>query len=118
MRARWGHRGGILELNGPAEAIDQIERSLFSHGVITVRVEAGDQVSGAGLPESIGKSIAASGLLVLSITPTDNDELTARVGEDQIIVNPSEVEKAISEVNALLERTGICKSPGQIDWEI
>ena len=44
--ARWGHRGGVLELNGPAEAIDQIERSLFLHGVITVRVEAGDEPSG------------------------------------------------------------------------
>jgi RNA-binding protein YhbY len=116
--ARWGHRGGVLELNGSAEAIDQIERSLFLHGVITVRVDAGDQGSGAGLPEALAKTIAASGLLALVITPTDSDELAARVGEDQIVVNLGETEKAIAEVNTLLERNGICRSPGQIDWEI
>ena len=27
--ARWGHRGGVLELKGPKELIDAIERSLF-----------------------------------------------------------------------------------------
>jgi hypothetical protein len=52
------------------------------------------------------------------ITPTDVDELAARVGEDRIVANASDVEKVVSEVNALLERTGICRSPGQIDWEI
>ena len=118
--ARWGHRGGVLELNGPAEVIDRIERSLFLHGVITVRVEAGDEpfAAVAGLPGLMARSIAASGLLALAVSPTDGDELAARVGEDLIVVNASEVEKAISEINALLERTGICRSPGQIDWEI
>jgi len=118
--ARWGHRGGVLALNGPAEAIDQIERSLFLHGVVTVRIEAEEEPLGAsaGLQELMAKSIAASGLVALAITPTDSDEMTARVGEDQIEVNASEVEKAVAEVNALLERNGICRSPGQIDWEI
>jgi hypothetical protein len=118
--ARWGHRGGVLELNGPPEAIDQIERSLFLHGVITARVEAGDEPVGANakLPELVAKSIAASGLLALVITPNEGDELAARVGEDRVVVNASEVEKSISEVNKLLERTGIRQSPGQIDWEI
>ena len=32
--ARWGHRGGVLELTGPAELIDAIERSLFAAGVV------------------------------------------------------------------------------------
>ena len=118
--ARWGHRGGVLELNGSAEAIDQVERSLFLHGVITVRIEAGDELpgAGAGLHELMAKSIAASGLVALVITQTDSDELAAKVGESQVVVNASEVEKAIAEVNALLERSGVCRSPGQIDWEI
>jgi len=118
--ARWGHRGGVLELNGPAEAIDQIERSLFLRGVITVRIEPGDVPfgAGAGLPGVVAKSISASGLLALVITPAEGDELLARVGEDRIIMNASEAEKAISEITALLERAGICQPPGQIDWAI
>jgi hypothetical protein len=107
-------------LNGPAEAIDQIERSLFLHGVITVRVLAGDESSGAvvGLPELMAKSIAASGLLALVITPNDSDELAARVGEDLIVVNTNDVEKAVAKVDVMLERNGIRQSSGQIDWEI
>jgi sulfate adenylyltransferase large subunit len=118
--ARWGHRGGVLELNGPAETIDQIERSLFLRGVIAVRIEAGDEGfgTGVGLLELMAKSIAASGLLALGITPTDNDELAAQIGEERIVVNASEIEKVIAEINTLLERNGICQSPGQIDWEI
>jgi hypothetical protein len=118
--ARWGHRGGVLELNGSAEAIDQIERSLFLRGVITVRIEPGNELFGAtsGLPELTAKSIAVSGLLALVITQADRDELSARVGEDRIVVDAGEIEKAIAEVNILLERNGICRSPGQIDWEI
>ena len=112
--ARWGHRGGVLELNGSAEAIDQVERSLFLHGVITVRIEAGDELpgAGAGLHELMAKSIAASGLVALVITQTDSDELAAKVGESQVVVNASEVEKAIAEVNALLERSGSLQVAG------
>ena len=33
--ARWGHRGGVLELKGPKELIDAIERSLFVAGAVT-----------------------------------------------------------------------------------
>ena len=40
--ARWGHRGGVLELKGPEELIDAIERSLFAAGAVPVRIEADD----------------------------------------------------------------------------
>ena len=38
--ARWGHRGGVLELTGPAELIDAVERSLFAVGAVTCRIDA------------------------------------------------------------------------------
>src|SRR5579862_7094769 len=38
--ARWGHRGCVLELTGPAELIDAIERSLFAVGAVTSRIDA------------------------------------------------------------------------------
>ncbi len=73
---------------------------------------------GGASHEALAKSIAASGLLALKIAANDSDELTARVGEERIVINASEAEKAASEVTALLERAGICQSPGQIDWVI
>ena len=118
--ARWGHRGGVLELNGPAELVDQIERSLFLHGVITVRVDAADPPGGADaeLVKHVLKSIVESGLVALAITETDSEDLRARVQNDQIVVNANEGDKAIASVNELLERAGICMSHGQVDWEI
>jgi len=40
--ARWGHQGGVLALNGPAELINLVERSLFAAGVVTQRIDARD----------------------------------------------------------------------------
>jgi hypothetical protein len=40
--ARWGHRGGVLELKGPKELVDAIERSLFVAGAVPVRIDADD----------------------------------------------------------------------------
>jgi hypothetical protein len=118
--ARWGHRGGVLELSGSAEVVDQIERSLFLHGVITVRVDAADPSGGAGaeLAKLVVNSIVDSGLVALAINETDSEDLLARVNNDQVVVNAGEVCKVIASVNELLERAGICMSHGQVDWEI
>ena len=118
--ARWGHRSGVLELSGPAEVVDQIERSLFLHGVITVRIDAADPSGGenAEIARHVVKTIVESGLVALAITETDSEDLLARVNHDQIVVNAGEADKAIASVNELLERAGICMSHGQVDWEI
>ena len=52
---RWGHRGGILELRGPAELIYRIERSLFVANAVTIRCTTEEQARFA----------AASGLIAL-----------------------------------------------------
>jgi sulfate adenylyltransferase subunit 1 (EFTu-like GTPase family) len=93
--ARWGHRGGVLELDGPADLIDSIERDLF-----------------------LVESNLRSGLLTLVVTQSDGDALTARVGDDQIIVNADESDAAIAAVRELLQRTGILVSPDSPDWQI
>jgi sulfate adenylyltransferase large subunit len=118
--ARWGHRGGVLELNGPAEVIDQIERSLFLHGVITVRVEAADASFGAdtAVLDLLEKSVAESGLVALAVTPTDGDTLKARAKNEQITLDAYDSVRAVSGINELLERAGIVISHGNLDWEI
>jgi len=40
--ARWGHRGGVLELRCTREIADALERSLFAGGAATVRINADD----------------------------------------------------------------------------
>jgi sulfate adenylyltransferase large subunit len=118
--ARWGHRGGVLELDGPADLIDSIERDLFAHGAVTGRIEVDDVALGIH-PGTIGilvESNLRSGLLTLVVTQSDGDALTARVGDDQIIVNADESDAAIAAVRELLQRTGILVSPDSPDWQI
>jgi sulfate adenylyltransferase subunit 1 len=72
--ARWGHSGGILFLDGPAAAIDRIERSLFATGVVTVRAVQGHEA----------EWLAENGVLALVIAPSLAESLIARAGGDEI----------------------------------
>jgi sulfate adenylyltransferase subunit 1 (EFTu-like GTPase family) len=115
--ARWGHRGGVLELNGPPELIDRIERSLFARGVITARIEV-DGALNAGTAEALIASKVLSGMVALVITPAAGEALTARAGNEQVALDPSGPNEAITAVHELLARAGILVSRGNVDWEI
>jgi sulfate adenylyltransferase large subunit len=114
--ARWGHRGGFVELSGPAKLIDQIERSLFARGVIAARVET-DEVKG-GSQEPLVQAMVEAGLLALVVTPLQGDTLTARTGNEQIALGANESDEAVSAVQNLLERAGILVPVGSTDWQI
>ncbi|MGD0730174.1 MAG: sulfate adenylyltransferase subunit CysN [Terracidiphilus sp.] len=118
--ARWGHRGGVLELNGPTELIDHIERDLFSHGVITARVETGDPAFGThpGVAQMLAGLQARSGFLALVVTRTGGDALTAQAENEQIVVDASEGAAAAAAIHELLQRAGILSWPGSTDWQI
>ncbi len=70
--ARWGHRGGVLELTGPRELIDAIERSLFERGASSVRIDADDDafVMHPQLMEIVTRLQVMRGLLALVTTET------------------------------------------------
>ena len=119
--ARWGHRGGVLELNGPPELIDRIERSLFARGAITARIEVdggGALELNAGMAEAIIASKVLSGMVALVITPAGGGTLTARAGNEQVELDASDPNEAITAVHELLARAGILVSHGNTDWEI
>jgi sulfate adenylyltransferase large subunit len=118
--ARWGHRGALLEMSGPEELIDKVERSLFQQGMITSRIDTRNELFRLhpGMLESIVKLKIQSGFLALIAAPNDSDKLTLRVETHQASVNASEPEHAIQAVHNLLVRAGIVKAPESIDWEI
>jgi sulfate adenylyltransferase large subunit len=114
--ARWGHRGGLLELSGPAELIDRIERSLFAQGVVTVRIEAAD--AGVEGHETLLQSMVQSGLLALVVTPAEVNTLTARAKNEQVTLNANNPDEDIAAVHELLARAGILVAHENADWEI
>jgi hypothetical protein len=73
--ARWGHQGGTVELIGPAEVIDAIERSLFVVGVVSQRIDASKEAF-QHHPEWLGllrNLQVETGVLGLVVTATDSE---------------------------------------------
>ena len=79
--ARWGHRGGILELKGPKELVDAIERALFVSGAVPVRIDADDDafIQHPSLLEIVTTLQAKAGLLALVVNTIEAGTLIARV---------------------------------------
>jgi sulfate adenylyltransferase large subunit len=110
--ARWGHRGGVLELEGPATLINAIERSLFTIGVISGRVDSeGDLfVLHPALLKALTDVQTHSGLLTLVISEKESDELVARVENESIRTDASEPMRVLSAIHQLLQKAGILVS--------
>jgi sulfate adenylyltransferase large subunit len=118
--ARWGHRGGVLELTGPVELIDRIERSLFARGAITARIDA-DAAPFAihpGMVEILIASKVFAGMIALVVNLTGGEALTARAEGDEIVIDANDSTKAIAAVHELLGRSGILVATGSADWVI
>ncbi len=108
-QARWGHRGGVLELAGPAPLIDAVERSLFSVGAVSTRVDAESEefLLHPQLLDVIVEQQTRSGLLMLLVREQPSGPLTARVGTEEIAVDSAEPTVAATAVRRLLEAAGI-----------
>jgi hypothetical protein len=118
--ARWGHRGGVLELTGPVELIDRIERSLFVRGAITARIDA-DAAPFAvhpGMVENLVASKALAGIIALVVNLTGGESLTARAEGEEIVLDANDAARAIGAVHELLSRSEILISTGNTDWVI
>ncbi len=95
--ARWGHRGGVLELRGPSSAIDRIERSLFVSGAITARTTTAEQAA----------ELAQGGLLALLVIETDQEWLFARAEGKQVEVSVEDADRIEISVGELLKQVGL-----------
>jgi hypothetical protein len=117
--ARWGHRGGVLDLTGPVELIDRIERSLFVRGAITARIDVDAEFGiGRNSIEPLIRSKILSGMIALIVNLAAGETLTAQADGEQISLNANDPVAAIAAVNELLARSGILLSSGNPDWEI
>jgi len=108
-QARWGHRGGVLELTGSQALIDAVERSLFSVGVVTSRIDAESEVFllHPQLLDVIVGQQTRSGLLTLMAHERGSGPLTARVGSEEITGDSADPMSAAAQVRRLLESAGI-----------
>jgi sulfate adenylyltransferase subunit 1 len=117
--ARWGHRGGLLELSGPIELIDRIERSLLHHGVITARINTEDGLfkTHPGLLEKLVNLQIQSGIVALIAVISDSGGLTARAETHQISLNANYPEETVRAVHKLLARAGILVAHGKAETQ-
>ena len=108
-QSRWGHRGAFLELTGPQILIDAVERSLFSVGAVTSRLEADrdDFLLHPGLLDTVVRLQTESGILALIVHETEGDSLLARTESDQTEVEAAEPQHAVAAVHQLLYKSGI-----------
>ena len=115
--AHWGHRGGLLELSGRAELINQIERSLFQSGAVTTRIDTAHEIfkSRPELLDTLINLKIEAGVLALIVVATDSDKLIAHANTHQIAIQVTDPFLAISAINKLLERAGILPSAGKVD---
>ncbi len=118
--ARWGHRGGVLELSGPVELIDRIERSLFARGAIAARIEADVEPFAVhrDMIDLLTHSKVLSGMIALVVNLTGGETLTARVEDQEIALDANDSIQAIAAIHDLLGRSGILLSTGNADWVI
>jgi sulfate adenylyltransferase subunit 1 len=117
--ARWGHRGGVLELSGPSEIINTIERALFTMGAITSRIETADAIfaANAGLLDALIQSHIQSGIIALALTENESPTLTARVEDRQFTLDASDPASAITAVHELLVQSGVLHVSGKANTQ-
>jgi sulfate adenylyltransferase subunit 1 len=108
---RWGHRGAELNLTGPPSVIDAIERSLFEVSAITLRIDAD-----APALNAFKQALIEAGLLVLIVTRTDGNMLTAVTEHQHLALGLSQssgIEEAVEAVHRLLIESGILIQHGK-----
>jgi sulfate adenylyltransferase subunit 1 len=115
--ARWGHRGGVLELAGPAELIDAIERSLFAVGAVSSRIEAGADALrlDAQTLSVVTEAQTRSGLISLVVRANEESTLTARAEGSEISLDAGNPMHVVAAVHELLRNADIFISSERAD---
>jgi hypothetical protein len=115
--ARWGHRGAVVELAGPAELIDAVERSLFAVGAVTCRIDGGERASllHLGLLGVVTDLQAGSGLLTLVVRANEAPVLTVRADGKEISLDASDTMHTVAAAHRFLHSAGVFISTEKAD---
>ena len=115
-QARWGHRGGVLELSGPPALMDAIERSLFTIGAVTARIDAESEefLLHPPLLELLLEAQTRSGILSMLVRVQEDAPPTAHSGEETIALDAGNPTAAIAETHRLLHTANILLSPERL----
>jgi sulfate adenylyltransferase large subunit len=111
---RWGHRGAVLHLEGPATLIDAIERSLFQSGAITLRIDAANPALTA-----LTEAAIDGGMLALVVHENGSNTLTVSILDEQLTLDTEPIDGAdhagvaIEAIRNLLGSTGIVAWSGK-----
>jgi hypothetical protein len=99
----------VLELTGPAELIDAVERSLFAVGAVACRIDADEPGfrERAQLHDIATDVLARSGLIALVVRAHQEAALSASAGGFEITLDADNRMRAVTEVHQLLRRAGI-----------
>ena len=116
--ARWGHRGGVVEIEGAAQLIDAVERALFESGVVAVRVDKSilDEAivnRDAVQQRTLLESYANAGLIALVVRAIEGDALAMRAGTYEITRDGADEYAAVDAVLQLLAQAGILNPAGK-----
>jgi sulfate adenylyltransferase subunit 1 len=108
-QARWGHRGAVIELSGPVALIDAVERSLFTVGAVTSRidVESEEFLLHPHVLDVLTKQQTRAGLLALLAREEENVPLTVRIEGREVTVDTAEPLKAVAVVHRFLNGAAI-----------
>jgi sulfate adenylyltransferase large subunit len=107
--ARWGHRGSVVELSGPGDLIDAVERSLFLVGAALARIDAENEelLLHPHLLQLLSSVQTRAGLLSLVCSSRDGTSLRVRAEGDEITIESDEPIRAVAEVHQFLRSTGV-----------
>ena len=108
-QARWGHRGAVVELSGPAALIDAVERSLFTLGAVTCCIDAESEefLLHPHMLDVVTRQQSHAGLLTLLVREEESVPLTVCVEGRASTVDTAEPSMAVSAVHELLRDAGI-----------
>jgi hypothetical protein len=116
-QTRWRHRGGVLELSGPAALIHAVERSLLLAGAATMRIDLDSHEFALHpqLLDTITTLQTRSGLLTLLVRAQQDAALTAHTADQSILLDTFHPDfapaTAVAAVHRLLYEADILISP-------
>jgi len=107
--ARWGHHGAIVEMSGPAELIDAVERSLFLFGAASARIDAESEefLLHPQLLELLTSLQTRAGLLSIVASAREGTSLQVRAEGHEITIESNEPIRAVADVHQFLRSAGV-----------